>query len=219
VLIVDDDPNGRGWLVELLQSIGFEVAEADRGEVAIRLCREWKPQLILMDVRMPGMNGVETARAIRAEANGKSPVIVAWTASALDEERDAVMQSGGMDDFLSKPCQEGELLEKIRAHLNLDYRYADEEAVPMMDSRAVPKPITGAELLAGLPADWIDQLRDAVLNGDKERLDRLIHGVEERDARAARSLREVADSYEYDVLTRWFEEAAEARTERRAERI
>jgi len=74
-------------------------------------------------------------------------------------------------------------------------------------------------LLAKLPADWIDDLRDAVLYGQKDRLDQLIHRVEDLDARAARSLQEVADRYDYDVLGRWFEEAAETRTERPEERI
>jgi len=53
VLIVDDKPHARGWLTELLRSLGFEVYEADRGETAIQLWRKWKPQLILMDIRMP----------------------------------------------------------------------------------------------------------------------------------------------------------------------
>ncbi len=218
VLIVDDQPHARGWLTELLKSIGFEVREADRGDVAIRLWREWKPQLILMDIHMPGMSGLEATRTIKAEANGKTPVIIALTASAMDEERDSVMRSGGIDDFLSKPCREGELLEKIRAHLDLDYLYAGEQTPPGMDARAPLARVMGAELLAELPAYWIDQLRDAVLNGEKDRLDQLIQRVEELHARAARSLQDAANRYEYDVLARWFEEAAETRTRRQADR-
>jgi CheY-like chemotaxis protein len=211
VLIVDDQPLARGWLGELLQSIGFEVREADRGDVAIRIWQEWKPQLILMDMRMPGMNGLETTRIIKAEANGKPPVIIALTASAMDVEREAIMRHDGPDDFLSKPCREGELLEKIRAHLNLNYRYADTQTASGVDG-AVRAPGMSAAVLAELPANWIDQFRDAVLNGEKDRLDQLIQRVEELDGRAARWLQEVADRYEYDVLARWFEEAAQTRT-------
>ena len=202
VLIVDDEPRGRGWVAELLQSIGLDVREADGGAAAVGLWREWKPDLILMDIRMPGMNGLEAARTIKTEAREKSPVIIALTASVLDEQRDAVMRDGLMDDFLSKPCREGELLEKIRAHLNLDYLYAEAQAVPAVDGRAAAGPAAGAGLLAGLPADWIDQMRDAVRNGQKDRLDQLIHRVEDLDARAAHSLREVADRYDYDTLGR-----------------
>jgi PAS domain S-box-containing protein len=220
VLIVDDDPRGRGWVAELLQSIGIDVREADRGEAAVQIWREWKPGLILMDIRMPGMNGLEAAQVIKTEGREKPPVIIALTASPLDEQRDEVMRNSLMDDFLSKPCPESELLEKIRTHLNLDYRYAEVQTVPeAVDGRAAPGPAAGAELLAKLPADWIDDLRDAVLYGQKDRLDQLIHRVEDLDARAARSLQEVADRYDYDVLGRWFEEAAETRTERPEERI
>lgn len=218
ILIVDDDPCGRGWLLELLRSIGFEVREAAGGEAAIGLWQEWKPELILMDIRMPGMNGLEAARRIKAEANGKPPAIVALTASALDGQRDAVMSGGIFDDFVSKPCREGELLEKIGAHLNLEYRYGGGETAPATDGCGAPGPATGARLLAKLPADCIDRLRHAVLNGEKDRIDRLIRGVEELDAPAARSLQEVADRYEYDVLAGWFADAVEAGTAGRVER-
>jgi CheY-like chemotaxis protein len=210
VLVVDDDPYGRGWLTELLTSIGFAVREADGGEAAIGLWQEWKPELILMDIRMPGMNGLEAARRIKAEAGGKPPAIVALTASALDGQRDAVMCGGVFDDFVSKPCRQGELLEKIRAHLNLEYRYGGGETVPGTDGRDAPGPAMGAKLLAKLPVDWVGQLRDAVLNGEKDRIDRLIRKAEEVDAPAARSLQEVADRYEYDVLAGWFAEAVGA---------
>jgi PAS domain S-box-containing protein len=218
ILIVDDEPRGRGWVSELLRSIGFEVREADRGRTAINLWREWRPQLILMDIRMPGMNGLEASQIIKAEANGKPPVIIALTASVLDQQRNAVMSGGGIDDFLAKPCRESDLLEKIREHLNLDYRYAGEQTAPGLDDRSVPGLLAGTELLAQLPADLIDGMRDAVLHGDKERLDELIRRVEEYDARAARSLQEVADRYEYDALDRCFEKAAVAKDAPDAER-
>jgi CheY-like chemotaxis protein len=218
VLIVDDQAHARGWLAELLTSIGFKVRQAERGEVAIQICREWKPQLILMDIQMPGINGLETSRIVKAEADGQPPVIIALTASATDQERDTIMSSGNLDDFLSKPCREDALLEKIRAHLNLDYRYAIQETVQGLDSSEVRSPMSGAALLAELPASWIAELSDAVMNGEKDRLDQLIQRVGERSAPAARSLQELADRYEYDTLARWFEETATAGTEMLLER-
>ena len=214
VLVVDDQPHARGWLTQLLGSLGFEVSEAEGGEVAIRLWQQWKPQLILMDIRMPGINGLEAARIIKAQAGGQPPVIIALTASAVDEERDAVMAGSGIDDFLSKPCLEGDLLEKIRVHLNLDYRYADGSSAPGTADGLPASPARGAELLRELPPDWVVQMRDAVLHGDKDRLDQLILRIEGINPRTAQSLHEVADRYEYDVLTRWFENTAETRTER-----
>ncbi len=214
MLVVDDKPHARGWLTELLRSLGFEVYEADRGEAAIRLWQEWKPQLILMDIRMPGMTGLEAARAIKAKAAKNPPVIIALTASAVDEERDAVLGSSGIDDFLAKPCREGDLLEKIRTHLNLDYQYADQGATPEITSGLSGPTIMRDELLADLPAEWVVAMHDAVLKGDKDCLDQLILRVEGVNARTARTLQEVADRYEYDVLTRWFEKTVETTTER-----
>ncbi len=206
VLIVDDEEHNRGWLSKLLTSLGFSVCEADSGEAAVRLWQEWRPQLILMDVRMPRMDGLEAARKIRATSNGEVPVIIAVTASALDKDRQTVMNSGGVDDFLSKPCREGELLEKIQAHLKLDYLYADEETSQGVESVVALASALGPELLTELPAELISQLHDAVLNGDKDRLDQLIQKVGEQDSRAARALKELADNYEYDALTRLLEE-------------
>jgi two-component system sensor histidine kinase/response regulator len=165
-----------------------------------------------MDIHMPGMNGLETARAIKTEAALLPPVIVALTASAMDEERDIVMRSGVMDDFISKPCREDELLEKLRTHLRLDFLYPDEQAA--MDNPAAVAPASGPELLAELPREWIDRLRGAVLQGDKDLLDQLIRKVEERNVPAAHCLQEIADRYEYDILVRWFDDASETGTPR-----
>ena len=208
VLVVDDDARGRGWVAELLKSIGFEIREADRGDIAIRLWRSWKPGLILLDIHMPGMDGLEVARTIKTEAAITPPIIVALTASAMNEERDLVMRSGVMDDFMSKPCREDELLEKLRTHLSLEYLYPNEQ--PYSDTCSVPA--CGATLLAELPGDRIDRLRDAVLQGDKALLDELIDKVEDTNGPAAHSLRQIADRYEYDLLLSWCNDASDAKT-------
>jgi CheY-like chemotaxis protein len=195
----------RGWLNELLTSVGFAVREADSGEAAIQLWQEWGPQLILMDIRMPGMSGLEAVRTIRERSKGNQPVIIALTASAMGEDRDAVMRTGGVDDFLAKPCREGELLQMIQAHLRLGYLYASEEASQTRDSVGASAPALDSEQLRGLPAELIDAVDEAVLNGDKGRLDQLIRRVGELDMRAAQALKELADKYEYDALTRLLE--------------
>ena len=128
--------------------------------------------------------------------------------------------TGSMDDFLSKPCRETDLLEKIQAHLGLHYCYADEQtAAAVAGAPVAAGQLQGAQLLAELPADSIRLMSAAVANGDKELLDQLILRVEERDLRAARALQEVADRYEYDVLARWFEEATVIPANRQVERI
>ena len=79
-----------------------------------------------MDCEMPVMDGLEATRRIRASQAGDAPVIIAVSASALDEDRNHVVHCG-VDDFVSKPCREDELLEKIRARLDIGYLYAGDE--------------------------------------------------------------------------------------------
>ena len=124
ILVVDDQLENRDWLMKLLTSIGFSVRGADNGEAAIRSWEEWNPRLILMDVHMPVMDGLEATRRIKADPRGKETAIVVLTASAMDEDRRTVSQSGA-DDFLAKPCREDELLEKMRALLNIAYDYEE----------------------------------------------------------------------------------------------
>jgi CheY-like chemotaxis protein len=202
VLIVDDERYNRGWLNQLLTSTGFSVREANNGEAAIRVWEEWRPQVILMDVRMPVMDGIEATRRIRADPAGHKTVIIALTASAMEQDRLPLMRSG-IDDYLFKPCRDNDLLEKIQAHLGVRYLYADEEP----SQKAELAPVLSPESLQELPAEWIDQLRHAILDGEKDRLDALIRGVGERDTAFASALQELADKYEYDALTHLLEEA------------
>ena len=197
LLIVDDDPNNRDWLNKLLTSLGFVIREAENGQTAIRIWEEWRPQLILMDIRMPLMDGLEATRRIRASQAGDAPVIIAVSASALDDDRSKVIDCG-VDDFVSKPCREDELLEKIRARLGVSYLYAGEER--QTESVAALASALNGEVLTALPVELTDKLRLAVLNGENDQLNVLIGKVTEQDAPFARALRDLADKYEYDAL-------------------
>jgi CheY-like chemotaxis protein len=150
-----------------------------------------------MDIRMPLMDGLEATRRIRASQSGDAPVIIAISASALDEDRNEAIACG-VDDFVSKPCREDELLEKIRVRLGIAYLYAGEERAQQTESVAALASASNG----GLPVELTDQLRDAVLNGENDQLDVLIGKVMEQDAPFAIALRDLADKYEYDALIR-----------------
>jgi PAS domain S-box-containing protein len=203
ILIADDQLDNRDWLMKLLTSIGFPVREASNGEAAIRVWEEWKPGLILMDVHMPVMDGLEATRQIKACPGGKTTSIVALTASALDDDRRAVSQSGA-DGFVSKPCDENELLEKIRVLLNVAYEYEEisDTGVAGAEANAI-----SARKLGQLPPELMAEIREATLSGNKRSLDRLIVKVHEADAGSAGALQELADKYEYDALIQVLEEA------------
>jgi PAS domain S-box-containing protein len=203
ILVADDQIENRDWLMKLLTSIGFSVRGAQNGEAAIRSWEEWNPRLILMDVHMPVMDGLEATRKIKADPRGRETIIVALTASAMDDDRRAVVQSGA-DGFIAKPCREDELLEKLRADLSIDYEY--EEWSGPEDQPTAPAAALDAERFERLPHELVEELRNATLSGNKRLLDQLILKVRDtEDDACAGALQELADKYEYDALTRLLE--------------
>jgi CheY-like chemotaxis protein len=203
VLVVDDQFESRDWLSKLLTAVGFSVREAENGEAAIRNWEEWRPELILMDVHMPVMDGLEATRRIKSDPRGKGTVIVVLTASAMEEDRRTVTQSQA-DQFLSKPCREDDLLETVRSLLNLAYNYDE-----IYESEDQPlhllEPLT-ADRLGRLPRELIEELLEATLNGNKRLLDEMIIQVRDgEDPVVAHALREMADKYDYEALTRLLE--------------
>ncbi len=124
VLIADDVEDNRELLVQILRPVGFEVRLACDGEQAVKEFESWRPHLILMDVRMPVMDGREAIRRIRAAAKGEALTIIAVTASAMDENRQELLAIGA-DDFIGKPFQEADLFRKIQTHLGVEFLYAN----------------------------------------------------------------------------------------------
>jgi CheY-like chemotaxis protein len=190
--------------MRLLTAVGFSVRGAENGEAAIRNWGEWNPQLILMDVHMPVIGGLEATRKIKASPGGRETAIVVLTASAMDDDRSAVFQSGA-DDFLGKPCREDELLDKIRVLLGVDYDYEETNGDEIQPQGGA---LPSAERLGQLPLALVEALRNATLSGDMRRLNELILQVREtEDTASAHALQALADKYEYDALTQLLEEA------------
>jgi PAS domain S-box-containing protein len=205
ILVADDLLENRDWLMKLLSAIGFSVLCADNGEAAIRDWRRWTPRLILMDIHMPVMDGLEATRRIKADPAGKETAIVILTASVLDADRRKVQESGA-DDFLAKPCLEDALLEKIGVLLNIVYDYEELGETSGQSLALTSASAPGAKTLASLkqlPPQLIEALRNATADGDKKLLNSLIATVNQtKDAEFARDLQNLADRYEYDALTR-----------------
>src|SRR5688572_24186957 len=195
VLIADDVEDNRQLLAQLLAPVGFEIRMATNGAEAVREFEQWRPHLILMDFRMPVMDGHEAIRRIRAMAGGKEPKVIAVTASAMDENRQQLMEIGA-DDFIGKPFRETELFQKIHAHVGVEYVYA--ETPTTADSEDAADLAPGC--LAGWPQDVIHPMRDAVVTADLDLLLAKIRDVEARDPRTARGLRRLAEGFQYQKL-------------------
>ncbi|HET7536930.1 MAG TPA: response regulator, partial [Candidatus Didemnitutus sp.] len=137
VLVADDHAPNRAVLVDLLEPIGFTVATALDGQEAIDAVRQQKPDLIFLDLRMPRVDGLAAARAIRELFPDDPPCLIGISASAHEVQRQSALAAGCVA-FLAKPFRDEELFSIVERHLGLVWRYSD--ALPSPES-AVPFPI------------------------------------------------------------------------------
>lgn len=114
VLVVDDSPTERYFLVDLLTKKGYTVVTAENGEEAIEKSKSEKPELILMDVVMPGQNGFQTTRAIANDPDTQNIPIIMCTSKNQETDRIWGLRQGARD-YLVKPINPAELLKKIEA--------------------------------------------------------------------------------------------------------
>ena len=197
ILVVDDNESNRDWLVTLLREMNFEVREAECGAEAVHLCTEWKPRLVLMDLRMPGMDGYEATRRIKGLPGGKEMVVIALTASAVGVDFQTARAAGAVE-VLGKPFDINTLFDKMTRHLGIRFHY--EEEASGAATEAAP-PFNPARL-ADLPRALRTELREAVANGDQARIEARLNDVAGHDEQAADFLRTLADQYDYDQLNR-----------------
>jgi two-component system, OmpR family, KDP operon response regulator KdpE len=113
ILVVDDEPQIRRTLRTALTAAGYEVDDARTGEQALEKVREYRPDLVLLDINMPGMGGLATCRAIRADTGVG---IIMLTVRNSEEDKIGALDAGA-DDFVTKPFSTPELLARIRAAL------------------------------------------------------------------------------------------------------
>ena len=128
VLVAEDNPDNRQLLISLLQNVGFDVHTVKNGREAVEAFQSWQPDFIWMDMRMPVMDGFVATKAIRALPGGIEVKIVALTASAFQEDREAIL-AAGCDDVLAKPVDQDRLFQVLGELLHLEYRYADIESI------------------------------------------------------------------------------------------
>ncbi len=117
ILIAEDDEKSLKLVRHLLQISGYATVEASDGEKAIELAREKKPDLILMDIQMPGMNGIDAAKALKSDPMTRDIPLVAFTAYAMAENRDNILGAGYIEYF-TKPLDIKSFLKKISRYLD-----------------------------------------------------------------------------------------------------
>jgi two-component system cell cycle response regulator DivK len=116
VLIVDDNEKNRKLARDVLRHAGFRTAEAGTGGDAVSLAAEQLPDLVLMDIRLPDMDGTEALRLLKADERTAGIPVVALTAVAMTGDRDRFLEEG-FDDYLEKPINVREFGDQIRSRL------------------------------------------------------------------------------------------------------
>ena len=117
ILVVDDYQDAREMYAEYLQYSGFRVAEAKNGNEAVAQARSLRPDLILMDLSLPGMDGWEATRVLKADDATKHIPIVALTGHAMAGASEGARKAG-CDSFVTKPCLPDDLVVEVKRMLN-----------------------------------------------------------------------------------------------------
>ena len=206
ILVVDDREENRILVRKLLEEVGFAVHEAVDGQEAVDVHARWRPHLIFMDMRMPVMDGYEATQQIKATLPGQATVIVALTASALEENR-SVSFAAGCDDFVRKPFHDADIFDVLAKHLNVRYLYADQDqTAEQRESVPATEKLTPA-MLTRLPAEWLVQLEDAATRARGDLVLNLVAQIKDEHAAVATALAQFVDEFQFDRIVAFLKPA------------
>jgi CheY-like chemotaxis protein len=199
-LVVDDIPESREVLAEMLGRIGVVVRMAGDGQEALEAVRAKLPDIVFMDLHMPGMDGAEAMRRIWEGHDRKRVKIAAVSASVLMHEQEQVV-AAGFDAFLGKPIRAGHLYACLAGLLGVEYEYAG----PAPAEADLPVPEGRIEL----PEALTERLRQAAALYHVTELRRCLREVEALDPpaqRLAARLRERVEAYDMEGVLRLLED-------------
>ena len=208
ILVVDDRMESRLFLVKMLTSLGFSVCEAENGLQAVDIWSMWEPHLILMDMRMPVMDGYEATKRIKTHLKGQATVIIALTASAFDEERSVIL-SAGCDDFVAKPFRQQVILDKMTQYLGVRYVYESQHSstpsngeipsiTPVGDTHS--SFVLQPESFQLMPPEWVQQLYDAACSIDNEQIFSLLEQIPSESAALKHAIADLVNNFRCDQI-------------------
>nr|WP_290225142.1 hybrid sensor histidine kinase/response regulator [Trichocoleus desertorum] len=192
IMVIDDKEDNRSVLINLLQPLGFEVVAAIDGREGVQQALQFQPDVILMDLVMPGIDGFEATRRIRQLPTLQQTVIIATSASIFEMDRQQ-SQEVGCNDFLPKPIRETELLERLGYHLQLEWIYEKTGSTSQLREASLASP-SSFETVNSIPStlpstflapppDELAALLHLAMMGDLKKLTERIAELETLDAR------------------------------------
>ncbi len=194
-LVADDCPSSRQLLRKWLESLGIAVREAMHGREALALWETWQPQLILLDLQMPELDGYQTVAAIR-QRQTSYPVVIAVSASTFAGNR-AQAIAAGFDEFVSKPFRMETILAAVHKHLS-PQSMAEVASLDMEE--LVP-------VLQAAPSHWVRSLRDAAILGDLKAMQSVVATMPPMSPRHRQILTSLAEELRFDYLFTLVEKA------------
>jgi signal transduction histidine kinase/ligand-binding sensor domain-containing protein/CheY-like chemotaxis protein len=212
LLIVDDQEVNRRLLTKIFAPVGFEVREAGDGQQAVEIWETWQPHLIWMDMRMPVMDGYEATRRIKATTGGQATIIVALTASGLEEERSVIL-SEGCDDYMRKPFLEQDLFDMLAKHLGLRYVYQDlageseAKSLPAGPFLASPAARELVAQLKNMQAEWLAALERAATLGDEQAILHLANQAASIDPWLGSEIARLGSKFDHETILALIQEA------------
>ncbi len=215
VLVVDDDQPNRMLWAEILNASNFEVKTAVSGEEAIALSHEWNPHAVLMDVQMPGIDGLEATQIIKREVQPQ-PIIIVLTTDTQAETKKAAI-AAGCDSFLNKPCSIKDLLQELANHLEL--QFIDESAEfpgsapcsPQVTPSATVMPVEVSQNLDKLPQMLLQQLLQAASSLSSARLENVLNDLPEGNERLIEHISSLTTNFRYDLVITMLEPYVQAK--------
>jgi signal transduction histidine kinase/DNA-binding NarL/FixJ family response regulator len=205
ILVVEDNDVSRDLLVRVLKQIGLDTREAANGSEAVAVYEQWRPHLIWMDLRMPVMDGLEATKRIKASSGGKDTVIIALTASAFEEDRQKVLETG-CNDFVRKPFREVEIFTMLAKHLGVEFVYEEDKPEGKRPKAEAPGK-SQQEAIVALPAALHMDFLKAVESVDFDQAMAIVARIREHDQDLAADLAELLNSYRFDTLQKLFKES------------
>ncbi len=202
VLVVDDKVDNRSLVVDMLAPLGFEIFEAVNGQDGLEQAEVIRPDLILMDIVMPVLNGLEATTHLRQIPVFKDVVVIAVSAGASEQDQEK-SQEVGANGFISKPIHLRKLLKQVSAHLKLTWVYKQPEEEVITQSEAIGESLV--EPLVPPPAEEMAVLYELAMIGDMHDIGQRATHLEALDAQYipfASKLRALAKGFkEREILT------------------
>ncbi|WP_017315831.1 CHASE2 domain-containing protein [Mastigocladopsis repens] len=205
VLIVDDQSHNRSVVIQLLESIGFLCFEATNGHEGLVKFGEIQPDLILTDIAMPVMDGLEMMGTIRSSLKLQNLPIIASSASVFEVDRYKSLQAGA-NEFLPKPIQIDELLKLLKKYLQLEWIYEETTSQEQISS-PTPSAVSKTELIPPAAAE-LKRLLDFAMRGNIQGIEILLDELERLDDKFlpfTTEVRQLADNFQIKNIRKFIQ--------------